>query len=67
MPIADSAIKDQKNQNCDKRSFPHETLIRIGITCKKIPCYMCDSAGHILSKVLKYFEVMLNIIEFSYA
>ena len=22
----------------------HKTIIRTGITCKKIPCYMCDSA-----------------------
>ena len=22
----------------------HETIKRTGITCKKIPCYMCDSA-----------------------
>ena len=22
----------------------HGTIIRTGITCKKIPCYMCDSA-----------------------
>ena len=22
----------------------HKTIIQTGITCKKIPCYMCDSA-----------------------
>ena len=22
----------------------HGTIIRTGITCKKIPCYICDSA-----------------------
>ena len=25
-------------------SWEHGTIMRIGITCKKIPCYMCDSA-----------------------
>ena len=24
--------------------FKHRTIIRTGITCKKIPCYMRDSA-----------------------
>ena len=23
--------------------FKYGTIIRTGITCKKIPCYMCDS------------------------
>ena len=27
-----------------KRSSWHGTIIRTGITCKKIPCYMRDSA-----------------------
>ena len=25
-------------------TWEHETIIRTGITCKKTPCYMCDSA-----------------------
>ena len=43
-----------------------EPIIRTGITCEKIPCYMRDSAckGFIVKKD-KYFEVMLNIFEFS--
>ena len=43
--------------------YLHETIIRTGITCKKIPCYMRDSACKWLKK-LKYFKVMLNIFEF---
>ena len=43
----------------------HGTIIPTGITCKKIPCYMRDSARRwLLLKILKYFEVMLNIFEF---
>ena len=42
---ADPAVKDQKNLNCTKRWFLHEPLIRIGLTCKKIAYYMCDTAG----------------------
>ena len=38
----------------------HETLIQTGIMCLKIPCYMRGPACK-----LKYFEVMLNIFEFS--
>ena len=43
--------------------YDHGTIIRTGITCKKIPSYMRDSACR--WKKLKYFEVMLNIYEFS--
>ena len=44
----------------------HGTIIRTGITCKKIPCYMCGSACRwLLSNKLKYIQVMLNIFEFS--
>ena len=38
-------------------------MIRIVIACKEILFYMCDSGG-VLLKILKYFEVMLNISEF---
>ena len=35
-------------------------------TCKKTPCYsMTQFAGGLLLKKLKYFEVVLNIFEFS--
>ena len=46
----------------------HGTIIRTGTTCKKIPCYMREGAlaGGLLLKMLKYFEVMLNIFEFSH-
>ena len=45
----------------------HGTIIRTGITCKKISCYMRDSAagGLLLKKKLKSVEVMLNVFEFS--
>ena len=36
-----------------------------GNKCKKVPCYMRDSGGLLLKKP-KYFEVMLNIFEFSW-
>ena len=44
----------------------HETIIRTGITCKKI-LVVCATqlAGGLLLKKLKYCEVMLNIFEFS--
>ena len=48
-------------------TFLHGTIIRIGIICKKIRCYMpTQLAGGLLFKMLKYFEVMLNIFEFSH-
>ena len=54
--------------------FYHGTIIRTEITCKKIPCYrrlsfslqVAQLAGGLLLKMLKYFEVMLNIFKFSY-
>ena len=39
--------------------FNHGTIIRTGITCAT------QLAGGLLLKKLKYFEVMLNIFEFS--
>ena len=42
----------------------HGTIIRTGIKCKEISCYMSDSACRWFI-ILKYFEVMLNIFEFS--
>ena len=56
----DSAIKDQKNQNCVKSWFLHETLIRIGITCKKNVICVTELASGILLKVIIYFEVMVK-------
>ena len=46
--------------------YNHGTIIRTGITCKKIPCYMRDSdcRWFIVKKAIK-FEVMLKIFEFS--
>ena len=45
----------------------HGTIIRTGITCKKIPCYMRDSASRWLVVENAYnFEVMLNIKESSF-
>ena len=42
----------------------HETIVKIGMTFKKIVCTVGDSlAGGILLKMLKYFEVMLSILE----
>ena len=45
----------------------HGTIIRTGITCKKIPVICATQlAGGSLLKMLKYFEVILNIFEFSH-
>ena len=44
----------------------HETIIRKGITRKKIPVtYVTQLVGGALSKLYKYFEVLLNIFEIS--
>ena len=44
----------------------HGTIIRTGITCKKTLVICANQlAGGLLLKKLKYFEVMLNIFEFS--
>ena len=50
-----------------------ESLLFYNITVKlvwfkyKQECYMCDSVCRcILLKVLKYFEILLNILEFSH-
>ena len=43
----------------------HGTITRTGIIYKKIPCCMRNTGG-LLLKILKYFEVMLNIFEFSH-
>ena len=41
----------------------HGAIIRTGITCKKIPCCMRDSACKwFIVKKLKYFENMLNFL-----
>ena len=40
--------------------------MQTGITCKKIPCYMCDSACRWrIVKKLSRFQVMLSIFKFS--
>ena len=45
----------------------HETIIRTGITCKKIPVTCATLlAGGLSLNMLKYFEGMLNISEFSH-
>ena len=45
----------------------HGTIKRTEITCKKISCYMHDSAYRwFIVEILKYFEVILNIFEFSH-
>ena len=47
--------------------YSHETIIGTGITCNEISCYMRDSASWgLLLKMLKYFEIMLKIFEFSH-
>ena len=43
----------------------HGTIIRTGITCKKSFICAAQRAGGLLLKMLRYFEVMLNILEFS--
>ena len=50
-----------------KDGFIHRTIIQIGIACKKL-LVICaiQLAGGVLSEILKYFEVMLNIFEFSH-
>ena len=43
--INSTKVLNQKNQFFEWWSwFNHGTIIRTGITCKKIPCYMRDSA-----------------------
>ena len=45
--------------------YNHGTKIRTGITCKKIPCPMLDSASRwLIVENAKNFETMLNIFEF---
>ena len=45
--------------------FIYGIIIRTGITCKKMPCYMSDSACRwFIVKKAKIFEVALNIFEF---
>ena len=44
----------------------HGTIIWMGKTCKKVFCYMRDSTCRwLIVENVKYFEVMLNIFEFS--
>ena len=40
-----------------KYSLYHETIIRTGITCKKIPICATQLAGGLLLKMLKCFDV----------
>ena len=53
---------DKNKEICSE----HGTIIRTGIICKKLPCYMRDSAS--LSgawiRVPKKFEFMLNNFEY---
>ena len=40
----------------------HGTIIRTGITCKKIPCYMRDSAGRwFIVKNVKMFQIYVKL------
>ena len=40
----------------------HGTIIRTGITCKKIPCYMRDSAGRwFIVKNVKIFQSYVKL------
>ena len=43
-------------------TYIHGTILQTGITWKKIPCYIRNSA---FLRKLKYFEVILKIFEFS--
>ena len=44
----------------------HGNIIRTGATCKKINCYMRDSAWRWFTvKEVKIYEILLNIFEFS--
>ena len=46
--------------------FHHGNIIWAAVICQKVPCYMRYSAYRwFIVKKLKYFEVMLNIFEFS--
>ena len=62
-------LQHEKKINFSQINFEHGTIIRTGISCTKIPCYMHDSACrwifNLLLKQLKYFEV-INIFEFSW-
>ena len=46
--------------------FEHGTIIQTGIACEKISRYMHDSACRWLIVENEYFEVTLNIFEFSH-
>ena len=50
----------QNNFHVFKTAFNHGTITRTGMTYKKNPCYMLDSAcSWFIVKKLKYFEVKL--------
>ena len=50
---------------CYTTGFIHGTIIRTGITCKKIPCYMRDSACRwLIVEHEKYFEVIKTFLNF---
>ena len=53
--------------NSETNWLTHGTIIRTGITCKKIPCKYpaTQLSGALFLKKLEYCEVMLNIFEFS--
>ena len=59
-------ILSVKYEECKYYHLNHGTIVWTGIICKKIPCYLGDSAcGWFIVKKVKYFEVTLNIFEFS--
>ena len=42
-------------------NYQHGTIIQTGITCKKIPCYMRDSASRwLIVENAKIFKTFLN-------
>ena len=53
---------------CSSDNRYHGTIIGTGITCNKMSCYMHDSACRwlIFDNFWYYFNVMLNIFEFSH-
>ena len=60
------AVKIIRASRLEGFLLDHETIIRTGITCKKILYYMHDSACRwFIVQKAKIFWIMLNIFEFS--
>ena len=59
-------INGKKNYKWFITCYKYGTIIRTGITFKKVLCYMRDSAYKwFIVRKAKYFEVILNIFQFS--